>query len=76
MFKSRQFFFFYLPVDPAREHSLRVGLDGDDSLSHPQVRPSISHHTVLFLTDDSRSSQTQIFSKPAGGDIGSDVDEL
>lgn len=49
----------YLPVNSAREHPFGEGLNGDDSLSHSQIGPSISNHTVLFLTDEGSSTETQ-----------------
>lgn len=52
----------YLPVNSAGEHPFGVGLNGDDSLSHSQIGPSISHHTVLFLTDERSSTESQEFS--------------
>lgn len=54
--------FSYLPVNPAGIHSSGVSLDGDDSLSHSQIGPSFPHHTILFLTGEDRSTETQIFS--------------
>lgn len=53
------FFCLYLPVNPAGVHPSGEGLDGDNSLSHSQIGPSISHHTILFLTDEGSSSETQ-----------------
>lgn len=55
-------FFLYLVVNPTGVHPSGVGLDGDDSLSHSQIGPSISHHSILFLTYDGRFSLTQVFS--------------
>lgn len=52
-------FFLYLPVNPAGVHPSGECLDGDDSLSHSKIGPSISHHTILFLTDEGSSSETQ-----------------
>lgn len=54
--------FSYLPVNPAGIHSSGVSLDGDDSLSHSQIGPSFPHHTILFLTGEDRTTETQIFS--------------
>lgn len=49
----------YLLVNFAGVHPPGVGLDGDDSLSYSHVGPSLSHHTILFLTDEGCSSKTQ-----------------
>ena len=54
----------YLPVNPACEHPLGVGLDGDDRRPHPQKRPAISHHAKLLLTDERGSAQTQVLGVP------------
>ena len=49
----------YLPVNFAGVHPPGVGLDDDDSLPYCHVGTSISHHTILFLTDEGCSSITQ-----------------
>lgn len=54
----------YLLVDPAGEHPPGEGLDGDYRPSLSLIGPSISHHTILFLTDEGGSRQTQVFSMP------------
>lgn len=46
-------------VNPAGVHSSGVSLDGYNSLSHSQIGPSFSHHTILLLTDDDCSTETQ-----------------
>lgn len=54
--------FLYLIINPAGVHPSGEGLDGDDSLPHSEIGPSISHHTILLLTDEGGSSETQEFS--------------
>ena len=54
----------YLLEDPAGVHAPGEGLDGDHSLSHPQVGLSISHHAVLLLTDHCSAGQTQLLRIP------------
>ena len=54
----------YLLEDPAGVHAPGEGLDGDHSLSHPQVGLSISHHAVLLLTDHCSTGETQLLRMP------------